>query len=595
MRTATGREMIRPDYKIIYGLHGGMNTSVPPDQIGDEETADSLNVVMMDQAMGVDFGVKKLGSKVYGNPLQAIEWTGPSGTIYDVLVTDRTFYVWNTGVSDWLPIPITTTSNPTVNGTVTGAGTNPAIAFTGTAQWTSGKLIGALMDNGRYLVGVSSGTTSPVTLATPLPVGRTIPNGNTILPLPTFTSDGTLAIDWTSDPQRARLQFVNGFDIPQEFNGTLCTPMGDFSGISLTTARYINRFNYVTVLAATTESGVFRTYRIRRSATGDSTNWSTLNAGFDDLIDTADDITGLLSVNPKLVVARRDTLVSAAYYGLGKQVFWYSYGSGGVGCVGLRASTETRQNSLVLDNTGIYEYDGNTALRDVGTKIFNNVLSFTGELAPGTFDKVQIFYVPLLDESWLLYQATGTTDPQRIFRYSHRRGTWHKRTFASPLAFRSLGVFTNSNAKRWIDLTNIWSAATRPWNSGVNQAKFSTIVLCGATDNQVYQYDYSVTGDNGIPTPWYFTSKDYPMPEDWTTVDGVVFYGQGTIQTVEISLNGGTTYQTIGQNVTMGPTWMRMEIDCSVTGNFLRLRVSGLDPAFKLSWFAFKTMKSSEL
>jgi len=31
-----------------------------------------------------------------------------------------------------------------------------------------------------------------------------------------------------------------------------------------------------------------------------------------------------------------------------------------------------------------------------------------------------------------------------------------------------------------------------------------------------------------------------------------------------------------------------------LTCNFVRIRFSGVDPSFKLSWFAFKTMYASE-
>lgn len=595
-RNATqARELIRPSYKIVRDLRGGLNTSKPPDQIADNESPDCLNVTYLNKALAVDFGLTRLGSALVGIPLQPIEWTSSTGASYELVVTSRTLYAYNSTVADWLPIPTNTTANPSVNGAVVGAGVNPAIVFTGTATWIASQLIGALMDNGRYLIGIASGTTSPVTIATVLPVGRTILTAHDLLPLPTFTSDGSLPISFIADPIRGELQFVNGFDLPQTFDGSICVPLGGVGAISLTTARFIARFNYVTVLAATTEGGIFRTYRVRRSATADSTNWSTLNAGFDDLSDSDDDITALFPLNPRLVIARRSSLMLASYYGSGQQVFWYDYGVSGVGCFGLNAGIATKMASMVIDHSGIYYYQGSNTLSDMGDKIFNSFLSFSGDLKPGTEDTVVAFYVELLDEVWIIYQPTSATAANTLLRYSYKTGSWFKRVFATPLAFKGAGSFTFPTARRWLDLGAIrWIDQQQTWNARTSQANFRSVLLCGATDNFVYLYNFSATSDNGAAINWYYNTKDYAIPEDWTTVDGLVFYGQGTIDLVEISMDGGIIFRTVGTNIQMGTTWRRKEIDMSLTCDFIRIRISGTNPSFRLSWFALKTMKTSE-
>ena len=123
---------------------------------------------------------------------------------------------------------------------------------------------------------------------------------------------------------------------------------------------------------------------------------------------------------------------------------------------------------------------------------------------------------------------------------------------------------------------------------------FRQILLCG-TDGQVYVYDFNTTvSDNGLPIPWFFVTKDYPLPQEWRALDGIALYGKGIIDSVEASVDYGVTWHQLGYSIVLGPTWSQQDVDCSLTCAFVRIRFSGKDPSFKLSWFAFKTLSASE-
>ena len=588
------QSQIRPEFKVILDVSGGLNTGRPPDQVDDKESPDCLNVAYMNNVLCVDFGFKTLGHPVYGIPQQPIQWTSPaSQVLWQLLVTTRTLLRWNQSIGDWQPVS-SASSNPASNALVTGAGSNPAIPFSGSASWVTGQLIAVAQDNGLFLIGPAGGTTSPVTLGSPLPVGRTIPSATTILALPTFTSDGSLSISWASDPTHAWIMFTNGFDLPQRFDGTTCQAIPNVAGV-LSTARRIARFHGVTVLGATTEGGQFFGYRIRRSATNDPTNWTTLDSGFDDLADSDDNITDLVPVNPYLICMRRQSIVRASYYGIGLQVFWYDYGLVSTGTIADKASAPNKTNLTFVSESGIFLYDGSYGLGSIGDKIFQTMLSYTGELNLGANLPLVLLYVPVLDETWVLHADNPDAWPRSILRFKHSDLTWWRRRFNPPFLMAGIGFFTSQVGTTWLQLAGTrWIDRHRPWAAQSNQALFRQILFCGQ-NGQVYVYDFNTsTTEAGQAIYWYYTTRDYPIAEEWKTADGITLYGKGICGLLEMSTDGGIIWNQLGSNLSMGPAWSRVDVSCSFTTDYIRLRFSGTDPSFKLSWFAFKTMSASE-
>ena len=588
---------IRPDYKVIRDLRGGINTSQPPDQIADNEAALASNLTYMNRVLCVDFGVAAAGSPLFGSPQQPMLWTDAAGANHSLVATTKTLYVWNTSQQDWLPVTNASTNGATTNSLTTGAGTNPSVSFTGSASWTTGKNVAALMDNGLYLVGPAGGTTSPVTIQTPLPVGRSIPSGNALLSVVTFTATGALPVNSCPDPQRNVLFITNGADHVQIYDGTKCIDEPNLVSAGFTAARYIARMNFIMCLGAVTDNGTFYTYRIRRSATGDSTNWTTLNAGFDDLVDTNDDITGLFLLNQNLCITRRSTIMTASYYGIGQQVLWYNYALSETGSIGLQSSGTTGLNSVIFDDTGIFTFNGSAIPVDVGEKVFNAIATYTGDLVPGTNDKIFTFYNPLLNETWILYEAGSQAAPASMWKFNHKIGCWHRRDFMAPLAVSSVGPFSRGAPDAtWATWTGDWLSDNLPWNSAAGQAAFNTLLFAGADsgDTSVYEYNYQNATDAGTPIAWSYTSKSFPIPDEVEMLDGLVFYSQGTIALVEVSTDGGVTFVPWATNVGSGAYWSRNEVDGQIASGFYCIRLSGTDPAFKLSWWASKMIPASE-
>lgn len=583
----------RPDYTVIVDLLGGINTSKPPDQLDPRESPDMNNLIYVNKVLCVDFGFKALGSAVFGQPQQTIQWFSNNRTVFNVLVTTQLVYTYNFTNKDWVPVPSSSSPAPTTNALVNGAGTNPSFAFTGSATWVTNQNIAVKMNNNQYLVGPASGTTSPVTLGTPLPVGRSVAASSPIIATQNLNGLANSPVTWVGDPIRNSLIISNSQGPLKEFNGATCVTLP--GSPQFTVAGPIARFHNVLVVGGTVEGGVLFPYRIRRSATGDSTNWTTLDSGFDDLTDTNDVIVGLMPINPYLAVIRRRSIVRASYYGIGVQVFWYDYGLSTTGSLGAQSFAQTKTDSVVVAESGAYTYKGDYGLQDISEKIFDSLLSYTGELNPSAQDAMFVLYIEVLDETWIFYPDSSNSQANKILRYKHRTGAWFKRTLTGAVSLVGAGRFNPQSDNSWQSLVGTrWIDRHRPWNARSNKANYSAITLC-AQGNQVYLYDFNTTTtDNGLAIPWYYNSKDYPIPDNWETIDGLVFYGKGIVDLVEISTDFGRSFTPLGSNLNLGPTWNRVDFDTSITAQFIRLRFSGVDPSFKLSWFAFKTMFATE-
>jgi hypothetical protein len=589
-------QMITPDQKIVTDLSGGVNTSKPPDQIGDTESPDMVNLVYVNKVLCVDFGYRAMGSPVLGWPMQPITFVDVFGIEHTILVTTQMVYLWMEGITDWVPIPAPMVSFARVSGDVVGDGTAPTINFTGGAGWAAFDYVGIPAADGRWYVSQSTGDTTPVTFSDALPVGMTLPDNAVMYKLPFFTSDGSKPVSWVYDPQRSTVLFCNGFDPVQDCDTAQCGPLAGLDLIPVETAGYIARFHGITVLGNVTEGGSPFPYRIRRSATGDSTNWTTLNSGFDDLIDTNDAISGLVIVNPNMIVLRRASIMRASYYGVGLQVFWYDYALDSTGTIGAQGFDETKTASVIVSESGIYLYSGDYGLRNIGENIFDTLLSYSGELNPKSQDLLFCMYVPILDETWIFYPDMRSDFSNMIWRYSHRRNAWFKRKFGNFTHWLGAGFFKPQVSNRWLDLVGTrWIDRHKPWNARSSLQNYHGILLCGQSPPQVFLYDFNrTTTDDGFPIPWRFVSKDYPIPANWTTIDSLTFYGKGIVNLVEISIDYGVTWRELARDVLLGPTWKRADAFCVVTCEFIRLRFSGDDPSFKLSWFAFNTMTASE-
>lgn len=583
---------IKPDTKLILDLSGGLNTSRPPDQVEDRDSPDLMNLVYMNKVLCVDFGFRPIGSPVLGIPMQPIEWISPLALDrWSLLVTSQTVYSFNQVSQDWVPLP-SSRERMAVRQAALDDDRRPLVIL----DQRPGPGVHAIaLSDGGWIAGRFEETEGGYRFSAAVPEGRAIERGAEVYAAPTFTSDGTVQISWATDPSHAWLLFTNGFDLPQRFDGATCQPIPGISAV-LQAARHISRFHGVTVVAYTTEAGTPYIYRVRRSATNDPTNWTSLDAGFDDLVDTGDPITDVLSVNPYLVFMRTESIVRATYYGIGTQVFWYDYGLTTTGSIDNQASVNTKTSSIFVSEAGIFQYDGNYGLTDVGEKVYTTLLTYTGELNQAANLPTFLLYVPMLDETWIFYADFTEDWPNKVLRLNHATGAWFKRRWANPCCFAGAGLFSQPTAVRWIDLGNTrWIDRHRPWHARALQPLFHQIMLCGAEDHQTYLYDWNTTtSDNGLPIRWYYVSKDYPLPDEWRTLDGIIFYGKGIITLVEISTNYGVTWQQLAQNVVLGPTWARGDADCSLTCEFVRIRFSGNDPSFKLSWFAFRTMSASE-
>jgi len=114
---------------------------------------------------------------------------------------------------------------------------------------------------------------------------------------------------WSSCQVLDKLYFTNGDTNVQVYDGT--GHASTLDSTDATKARYCIEYADRLVLADLYISGSRQLYTVKWSANGDPTDWTSSDAGSNDLTDTDDFITGLGKVGENLIVYKQDSLVIA--------------------------------------------------------------------------------------------------------------------------------------------------------------------------------------------------------------------------------------------------------------------------------------------
>jgi hypothetical protein len=575
----------------VSNLIGGMNADFTPHLVEDEQSPDLLNVAPNAKSLlAIDSGYAQIAQAVVGTPRRVFDHVKSDGTVIYVLVTNSTVYRWVSAVQEWQLVSNGTSTTVTTQ----AVATDTSIEVASSTGFTPGELIGLVMDNGKQhqttIASVPDGT--HVVLTDAVPAGRTINISAVVVEGVGLSGTADHYCDGVNVPFDDTLVFTNNVDQPQKWNGTTCVPVPNLPSAPNFAARTVAVFSNYLLFGWCTEGGVEKPWRIRRCDTADATNWSTGNAGFDDLLDGEDGIVRLQNLATRCVAYREASISVGLAVNTDETVFEWITPIRGDGAVSTGAVADVGDHHIVVGGTTVYRYKGGLDMEPILSPMQSFLYGASGDISPLYIGRTFAFYLLEHNEIWIAYPTVGNDYPNRILRYDLDTEGWFVRDLTDHVS--GIGVNKKDLDRAWNGLIGTWVEQNWNWNSKQLVSTAPTIMLCGADTNVVYEYDYLAADDDGTSIPYHVETKDFISLHKKIRFDYLLFFVRGTSITTEYSVDGGQSWVVLGV-VSPGSTLSVQRLTRQVVSYQIRFRWSGSGGGFALGWFGFAFREESEV
>lgn len=614
----------------ISGFTGGLNRSLPTNQVAPEELLDALNVYEQDGILKVRTGYlstndNAIGSQVqylYGDPSMIQEFLRASGSVETLAVTTKTVYALRTSAGSteyWVPLNdnvVTTTAN-------TLASPSTSVTLASGSNLADDDIMVITLDNGDLFAAVITDDSSTPTFV----VDRAVPaiaGGNAVYRGVRLTHANTDHVVGVTVPFADSFVFTNNVDAPQVYNGTTCVDVsgiGSAAGDALTKAKTVALFKSQLVFANTEQGGNRYTYRVLRSDIGDITTWTGGSAGFDDIPDSADPIEAMAPLGDANVLYRQRSIILQEFIGSATELYRYrrvTLGSSerteGLGAVSPRAVYAQAGRHLFVAPTGVFLYRGGVSADSVSRNL-GDFFTRRGEVDQSQIDRTFLQYVEEIDALWVFYPTPSDEDgPSKALQLNLSDFTWwpldlipnpgavawHPNSVLCAGISKSTSVTTidslvgTFDEQDWIFDAGQVSPGTPRLLLGVTIDGFS------AQQNGIaFLYDFAqpqdfdgVTNRASFNIPFSLTTKDFLDLDRTVRIDWFQWVYTGTDVLVEYSLDRGATWATLGTFTSSAAPEVHREHKQIVTDK-IRLRFSGTGVDFRLGELTLKLRDES--
>ena len=329
------------------------------------------------------------------------------------------------------------------------------------------------------------------------------------------------------------LCITNGIDAIRKWTGS-----GDTAVLGGTPpkAKFIQEYKTYLVCANIT-GGTDVTQRVQWSDTADPETWDSGNAGTMDLIEDAEDITGLSLFGNYLAVHKKSS-INLGYLVQTSDIFRFDRKNTGAGTIA--------NATIVNIPTGLQVFlaiDGIRAFNGINSQLIDAKVNdeIRGGLNAEYAFKSWAVLVNELDEVWLGVPIGSQTTPDTIYKYNYKTGVMYKDSRSKiTAAWRSA---SSSISKTWAATSGTWDSSTERWNQSSIAASFSKIHLADNT-GLVTQVDSNVNDDNSVAIDAFWESKDFESEEKgrlarWQRLE---FWAKGNTVKVWYSTDSGDTW-----------------------------------------------------
>lgn len=582
------------NYELIESPDLGINSEARADDLQPGESIVAHNVRFQQGKVKADTGYEVFGAAVIGAPRMQKEFKKTTGTSETVLLTNSHLYTWNTDVMQWQFVKGDVGTTLSADATATAT----ALTVTSIIGFADGDPIGIVLDNLQMHMttvnGTPSGSTINITDAMPSLASST----QTVIKPVEFSGTNTKPVDMKIFPANNWLVITNGVDVVHRYDGTDCVDVPNLPSSGDTICEALGVVDVYLLLLNTTEGGTRHPQRVRRCDTGDPTNWTTGNAGYNDLAENSDYCVACEKLGDIAVIYKETSICHLRVVATDDRLFQIDENV--VPDEGIKNPQQVipvGDAHVMKGKTALYLYEGGEDLIPLTGKVFEDVFSVDADYNPGTDYMTFLINVKELQEIWMVYPKSGDTIPQSVMRMKINR-----RQEVATFAFRRLshpvigyGLRVQDDSLAWEDLSGDWASQTYTWASQVLLAASPNVHLCDPTNLRVYNYNYSAATDNGTTISWSFETQDFYNPAKSIRFDKLDFVAEGESVLAEISNDQGQSWTTIKtQALTTNPT--KYSGSRQVVGHTIRFRFSGTGTGFALSRFGFRySLESEEL
>lgn len=365
--------------------------------------------------------------------------------------------------------------------------------------------------------------------------------------------------------------FTNGIDAVRKI--AITSDDADLGG-SPPLARYLLSFGGYLLLAYVVDGGNTFESRVQWSDSGDIEEWSTGNAGSEDLVDDPEQITGLGLFSRFVTVHKPNSIYLGQLTSTGN-VFRFDRKSTGVGTVaGPTIANLPSGEQIFLATDGLHLFNGITAPL-IESPIQEELRE---SMNPNYARRSQAIFIEELDEYWVCVATGSDANPQDVYKYNWRTRQVYKDKRTNLTA---IGQFRNTQDDAWSDRTLAWLSDTTRWNS-VSNLSLNPVAILGDSSGVSTKRSSNTNDDNGTAVEGLFetkdfTAQDYEIPDMDTVMrwQGLEIWAKGDSVKVEYSTDSGSSWTTI-ETVTLSadypPDTSPLEIYFDVVSTKLRLR-----------------------
>ncbi len=336
------------------------------------------------------------------------------------------------------------------------------------------------------------------------------------------------------------------------------------AGVTALTCKQVIEWKTYLFLLDVSEDGNRYPQRIRWSDTADPEDFLNGNASSIDL-SGADWIMGAIKFKggTLVVLKERSIWVGFATPDDATGIFTFERKSDGTGCAAPKTIENLGDEIIFLGWDDVYVFNGidyeSLTEKNVGIALINSI-------DPAQIGKCFGVVIEEQKEYWLFYPSVGSSFCDAAWCFNYDLNRWTRHSIADTMSM--FGYFQLESSVQIQDL--IGTIAQQNWRIGARTSLASMpITLFGDTDGRVYEYDPTISNDDGILINSYFDTKDFNptlyMQQFLVTRLDVYFAGEGL--DVYYSTNKGTNWNlatSLGSSNSLDdPNRVWLKVDCN--------------------------------